>query len=434
MQIIILIIGCAVFAIAFIYSSYRNIKLGAEMSFLQNSNEEYKSNNYNLENEKIEHIQKIEQLSSNVEYQKQLIDEFERLKKESNQSTKASLFELGNELSKQLIEIHKKETKDSREFAEKNIENSAKKFNSEFERIINMVGSLSKEVSQSKDTVDIIKNSLLSPSGAGSLAEITLENMLKSSGLRVNLDFIIQYSALSEENTMLRPDAIIFLPNDRLMIVDAKASKFLVDDHEDLKNLSKTMNNHLRSLSSKGYAEMVQKSMKAKGNNLKDAITLMFLPSEHAIEKLMDADSDFMNKAWKVNIFPVGPAGLMNMLSFAKFQISEQMMAHNHLEIIEEVKKLVSSISSMAEHSIKLGNSISSAANHYDKFTASFNRNFLSKARKLGKMGIDSSLKQDQKNLPRFQIITSKSELIEVEPENVQNDVRSDEIKKLEEA
>lgn len=430
MQIILLLIGCTTLALTLLYVTYKNIRLKAELIFLQNSNEEYKTNNCNLENAKIKHIQEIEQLRSNIKYQKQLIDDFEKLKQESNKSTKAALFDLGNELSKQLIEIHKKETKDSRESSEKNIESSTKKFNSEFERIINMVGSLSKEVSQSKDTVDLIKNSLLSPSGAGDLAEITLENILKSSGLRANLDFKMQYSVLSEENTILRPDAVIFLPSDRLMIVDAKASKFLVDDCDDLKNLSKTMNSHLRSLSRKGYAEIVQKNLKTKENNLKNPITLMFLPSEHAIEKLMDADSDFMNKAWKANIFPVGPAGLRNMLSFARFQICEQVMIQNHQEIIEEVKKLISSVFSMTEHSIKLGNNISTVATHYDKFAASFNKNFLSKVRKLSKMGIASVQKNQHENLPRFQIMSSKSELIEIQPD----EIPQEQVKKLEEA
>ena len=105
------------------------------------------------------------------------------------------------------------------------------------------------------------------------------------------------------------------------------------------------------------------------------------------------------------------------MLSFAKFQISEQLMLQNHLQIIDEVKKLMSSIGLMAEHSAKLGNSISAAVGHYDRLAASFNRNFLSKARKLNKMGIDGGLKKDQESLQRLQIFATKSELIEVDSE-----------------
>jgi DNA recombination protein RmuC len=214
------------------------------------------------------------------------------------------------------------------------------------------------------------------------------------------------------------------------MVIDAKASKFLVDDKDDLKNLARTMNAHLRSLGSKNYAETVQKDRKNKDSRIGNIVTLMFVPSEHAVEKIIDADKDFMNKAWKLNIFPVGPAGLMNMLSFAKFQISEQMMLRNHQQIIEEVKKLLSSVATMAEYSGRLGASISSAVNHYDKFAASFNRNFLSKARNISKLGIDSGLKTSPESLQRLHIVASKAELLEVD--DVEEE-QSDNIKKIEE-
>lgn len=424
----ILIVISVILAAALVYFIHKNISLKMQMRFLSESSDKDRASLEELNIAKIKYIQKIEQLSGQLKYQEKFIEDFEKLRAESKQSTKAALFDLGNDLSKQLIDIHKKENKETREVSEKNIKETSTKFNAEFERIVNMVGALSKEVSQSKDIVDVIKNSLLSPSGAGALAEITLENILKSSGLRMNLDFIMQYSLATEDNAILRPDAVVFLPSDKLMVVDAKASKFLVDDQNDLKNLAKTMNSHLRSLSGKNYAEAVKKSLENKDGDIGSIITLMFVPSEQAIEKIIESDSNFMNKAWRANILPVGPTGLMNMLSFAKFQISEQMMMRNHQQIIEGVKKLISSVGSMAEHSTRLGASISSAMNHYDKFAASFNRNFLSKARNISKMGIEGGLKKIQTSLPRFQVVTSKSELIEIESDKV-----IDEVQKLKE-
>jgi DNA recombination protein RmuC len=426
MMLYISIIISVVLASVLVYVVYQNINLKVQSRFLENSVTSSQSELEILENSKIEYIQKIEQLSGQLKYQEQFISEFEKLRDESKQSTKAALFDLGNELSKQLIDIHKKENKESREVSEKNIQETSTKFNSEFERIVNMVGALSKEVSQSKDIVDVIKNSLLSPSGAGNLAEITLENILKSSGLRNNLDFIMQYSLATEDKAVLRPDSVVFLPGDKLMVIDAKASKFLVDDQDDLKNLARTMNIHLRSLSGKNYAEMVKKSLSNKEVNVGNILTLMFVPSEHAIEKIIEADSDFMNKAWMANIFPVGPAGLMNMLSFAKFQISEQLMMYNHQQIIEEVKKLIASVGNITEHSVRLGSSLSSTMNHYDKFAASFNRNFLSKARNISKMGIEgTNAKKTQEPLQRFQVIALKSELIDIEPQGEVSEIKN---------
>ncbi len=407
---------------------YKQVVNKSKISFLQISLDEKNKSIEELNikydfalNEKIENIRYIEQIAAKLQQQEKLINDFENITKKSQELTKAALFELGNDLSKQLIEIHKTETEGSRKLSEENIKATSEKFNTEFERVVNMVGSLKRGIEKSQDTVDLIKNSLLSPSGAGKLAEITLENILKASGLKNGLDFSMQYNLNAENNNKLRPDAVIFLPSNNIMIIDAKASKFLIDESENIEKLIKTMNLHLKSLASKDYAQ----GMKLAANlatrvNCANVITLMFLPSEHAIEKIVEADGDFLNRAWNLNIFPVGPAGLMNMLSFAKFQIAENLMLHNNLEIIEEVKKLINSVSSLAEHSTKLGSNISSLVSNYDKFAASFNRNFLSKAKNISNLGVESDLDKKQIHLQRYQLITGKSEMIELEEEPLQ--------------
>lgn len=392
--------------------------LKTQLQFLSEQNLEISNNNQLLNQEKIGCLQKIEQLKCKVEYQEQTIKDSEKIREESFSSAKAALFDLGKDLSKQLIEIHKMENTAARELAEKNIATASGKFNSEFERLITMVGALNKDIEQSKGTVDLIKQSLLSPIGAGLLAEITLENILKSSGLRPNLDFIMQYGLTTLDSGKLRPDALIFLPSGNLMVIDSKASKFLVDEQDNSGNLSKTMNYHLKSLANKDYAENILTNLNKKDQSFNNVITLMFLPTEQAVEKVIASDPEFLQKAWSCNIFPVGPAGLMNMLSFAKFQITDHRRSENYKVIIEEVRKLLSSIGTMADYSQKIGNNLHNMVTNYDKFAASFNRNFMSRVKNIHKLGIDSGNKAMPATLERYQIVSSKSEIIELEAEN----------------
>ncbi|GAA5252204.1 DNA recombination protein RmuC [Candidatus Rickettsia kedanie] len=398
------------------YVKTKTLKM--QLQFLSEQNLEISNNNQLLNQEKIGCLQKIEQLKCKVEYQEQTIKDSEKIREESFASAKAALFDLGKDLSKQLIEIHKMENTASRELAEKNIATASGKFNSEFERLITMVGALYKDIEQSKGTVDLIKQSLLSPIGAGLLAEITLENILKSSGLRPNLDFIMQYGLTTTDSGKLRPDALIFLPSDNLMVIDSKASKFLVDEQDNSGNLSKTMNYHLKSLANKDYAANILTNLHKKDQSFNNVITLMFLPTEQAVEKVIAADHEFLQKAWSCNIFPVGPAGLMNMLSFAKFQITDHRRSENYKVIIEEVRKLLSSIGTMADYSQKIGNNLQNMVTNYDKFAASFNRNFMSRVKNINKLGIDSGNKAMPATLERYQIVSSKSEIIEVEAAN----------------
>ncbi len=398
------------------FSCYKIVTTNTKLYFLQQSNEELIRQYQLLQQEHISNIKVIEQLNSRVGYLNQILSETEKAKTESFNSAKAALFELGSELSRQLIAAHKQESQEVRQLSEQNIAKTSERFNSEFERLVSMISSLNKEVEQSKSTVDIIKQSLLSPSGAGKLAEITLENILKSSGLRVNLDFTMQYNVTGIDQSKLRPDAVIFLPAGNIMIIDAKASKFLVDSYEyGGENLAKTMNTHLKSLNSKEYAENILSDFQTKNKNFGNIITLMFLPTEHAVEKILEADNNFMNKAWAANIFPVGPTGLMNMLSFAKFQISDYMRSENHKLIIDEVRKLLISVNAIAEHSQKLGNNLQSAVANYDKFAGSFNRNLLVRARNMQKLGVEIGAKQLPQALERYEMVSSKLELVEAD-------------------
>lgn len=422
---LIAIIFSVVAIIGIPYLLHKNSGLNMMLKFASSENIKLNEAVSNLSNEKIQYIKQIQDLTNKVEYLTRENQEQEKARKEAFDSAKASLFDLGAGLSKQLIELHKQETLEARKTSEKNIESTSEKFHKEFEKLLMIISNLSKDVDHSKTTVDIIQKSLLSPGGAGKLAEITLENILKSSGLKANLDFTIQHDLKIEEGRQ-RPDALIFLPSDNLMVIDAKASKFLVEISDDVaepeksfaeKNLMKTMNNHLKALSSREYAENTISHYHLKSKHFNNVITLMFLPTESALERINALDHEFIQRAWAQNIFPVGPTGLMNMLSFAKFQINDHMRSENHKIIIEEVRKLLLSVSVLSEHSQKLGANIKSLVTNYDKFSASFNRNFLPKARNIKSLGVDTG-KQDIKSLDRYHLVSSESDLIEVAEEN----------------
>ena len=376
--------------------------------------DEYKNNLENLNNQHISDTATIASLNSNIEFLKQSKEEYKKTQEESFAAAKSSLFSMGSELSNQLIELHKKENLESRKLSEENIEKTSQKFNNEFEKIVESVSKLETKIQDSKDTMDLVKQSLLSPSGAGALAEITLENILKSSGLRAEIDYFLQYHLIGASSEKLRPDAVVFLPNNNVMIIDAKASKFLLKDEEEL--LNKTMLTHLKDLTSKEYSENLLNHLQKNNLEQYNIITLMFLPTEHAIEKIDDISSNFIQKAWDKGIFPVGPAGLVNMLSLAKFQITDNLRSENHQKILDEVKKLINSTSIIAEHSRKMSGNLQNMVSNYDKFAASFNRNFLSKAKTLSKLGIDSiKTKNIDISLERYQLISSKPEILDID-------------------
>ncbi len=368
------------------------------------------------------HYQKALELKTQAmqEMEKRMAD-WEASRLEAINHAKAAIFEAGTKLTHQLLEQHKTETKES----QTKISQTTSELQTQFEKILSSVAILDNEIKTSKQTVEIVKNSLLSPGGAGSLAEITLENILKASGLEPGRDFIMQYSITADhDNSKLRPDAVVFLPANNALVIDSKASKFFTElaqadspeaEQSIFTQLKTTMRNHLKSLTGKDYKEALRNHLKE--HNIQHIASIMFLPSEAAVEKLGKIDHDFMTKAWEQEVFPVGPTGLINILSHAKFQTATHKQAENHHIIIEEIRKLLNSFVTLSEFAKKVGGSLQNATNNYDKFAASFNSSLLPKARNLEKLGIHL---QKNKSLPtsldRLTVISSnKMALIDVE-------------------
>lgn len=350
------------------------------------------------------------------------VSDWEKSRSEAITQAKAAIFETATKLSKDLIEKHKEETKES----EEKLSSRTIKLQEQFEKIVNNVSVLNNEIKSSKDSVDHVKQALLSPSGAGNLAEITLENILKSSGLKNEKDFIMQYSFTtnSSEKSILRPDAVVFLPGDNIMIIDSKSSKYFgeiansdeVLAKENATKLKSTMLQHIKDLKKKNYQDFLKEHL--KNRKINHISNIMFLPTEAALEKIAKIDKSFITRAWEDNIFPVGPSGLINLLVYAKFQIAAHTQSQNQHLIIEEVRKLLGSVSHLYEHTRKLGNSLHSTTNHFDKLAGSFNTNFLPKARNLTKLGVHSKNKELPSSLDRLTVISSnKMDLIDIEKE-----------------
>lgn len=396
--------------------------LNETISDINHENKNLKTSKQMLTEKLNEAIQELKLKSQSMEESEKRIKDWNTSRQESIKEAKAAIFETASKLSNQLLDKHKSETKE----AEQRVSKATQQLQEQFEKIIKNVAVLNNEVKSSKDTVEDIKTSLLSPAGAGFLAEVTLENILKASGLEPNRDFIMQYSFSHTSSTeRLRPDAIVFLPGNNLLIIDSKASKYFIElankdksktEEKELEaQLKATMNAHLKNLSSKDYKEFLLEHFKDK--KLNHISNIMFLPSESAVEKLSQINKNFIQKAWEKDIFPVGPTGLINILSYAKFQIAATKQSENQKLILDEMRKLLTSLVTLYEHAKKVGHNIYLACDNFDKFAASFNSNLLPKAKQLEKLGITL---QKNKSIPsslnRLTVVSSsKVELLEMD-------------------
>lgn len=380
---------------------------------LEQRNSEYSQAKEAAIHARFEAEKQVERMQQEVRSLHERMADWEKTKEESLKTAKEAMFSTGGEVFRKEAEEMGKKTLDG------------------FQGILKSVASLQDRVGKSEASVDTLWRSLSSPAAAGNFAEFGLENTFKHYGLEPGRDFVMQYSIAGESNAKLRPDAVVFLPGGNVLVVDSKASKFFLElaeakdtpqEQAVLENLKRTMHEHIKSLGSKGYKEAIREYHKqaAHKEDIRHIISVMFIQTDTALEKICTADPSLKARADKEDIILSGPTGLAGIMSFARYELSREQQLKNQEAITAEISNLLSSIETVVSHAMRLGKGLESAANHYTKFAGSLNSNLLSKARKLSKLGVPlASNKQLPSNLPSCHLLVENPILIEGEAEEL---------------
>ncbi len=350
------------------------------------------------------------------------VGDFERLRAESLQAAQAAVLATAQQLSSKLIDDHRRESAEAKLDGEERVRRASEQLVKQMDEIAKAVQQLHGQVQEKGAVVDTLWRALSSPGGAGQAAEIGLANTLASFGLEQERDFVLQYTTEDEDGRRLRPDAVVFLPGNSALVIDCKASKFLVDiaraegdeaEAEAYRNLARSMNQHLRALAEKDYRSAILAAWRQSGREgeMTRVLSVMYLANEAALEKLNRADPDFIRKARARDIIPAGPAGLHCAISLASVEINLLRQVENQQKIVDTTRSLLDGMAVMLGHAQTLGRGLKSAAESFGRLTASVNQRLLPRARNLAKLGVQSN-KPLPPNLPTYSIHTQESELL----------------------
>jgi len=353
--------------------------------------------------------------------------DFERVRKEMMDAAKVAVTDTAVQVSSKLLDDHKRETAEAKQETEARVRKVNETLLKQVAEVAQLVAVLDGRVSKTGGEMELLMRAVSSPGGAGQLAEIGLANALQSFGLEAGRDFVLQQTAVDEETgRRLRPDAVVFLPTDTVVVIDCKASKFILEiaksegteqEAAAYDNLARTMNQHLRALAEKDYRAAIYAACKQAGRGGDDPyiISLMYVANEAVLERLNRADADFIQKARAVQINPVGPAGLHSALLMASAEIRRLRQMENQKEIVEKTRAMLEGLAVVLGHAARTGAGLKNAVDNFMKFTGSINQRLLPRVRGLARLGVESPKALPQ-SLPNFAVQTAEeSTLIEVE-------------------
>ena len=227
------------------------------------------------------------------------------------------------------------------------------------------------------------------PKARGRWGERALQNVLEQCGLSEHTDFILEQSIETDEGR-LRPDAIVNVPGQKKLVIDAKVSLNAYqeafeaeDDQERKRHLdlhAKSMRNHVQTLGSKGY--------QSQFDDAPDYV-VMFVPGEHFVAAALEHDPELWDFAFRNKVLLATPTNLVAIARTVAQVWRQDKMADEAREIGAMGAELYDRLRAASEHLKRVGGGLESAVNNYNKFVGSFERNVLSSGRRMADKGIE---------------------------------------------
>ena len=153
----------------------------------------------------------------------------------------------------------------------------------------------------------------------GNWGELVLENVLDRSGLQLGKDYLREVSISTEEGRQ-RPDAVVYLPQARHLIIDAKVSlnayTRYVNAEDDLER-KQALKEHVQAVASRIKELADRDYYKLPGLNSPDMV-FMFIPIESAFVEALKADETLFQQAIENNVLVATPTTLLTSLNIVR--------------------------------------------------------------------------------------------------------------------
>ncbi len=226
----------------------------------------------------------------------------------------------------------------------------------------------------------------------GNWGELVLERVLEKSGLEKDREYYVQQSFTTDSGERVLPDVVIYLPDNKKMIIDSKVTltayeRFVNEDNDDLKaNYLKehinSLKRHVDQLSEKNYQDLYDIES--------PDFVLLFIPIEPAFAIAINEDNKLYNQAFEKNIVIVTPSTLLATLRTIDTMWNNEKQQRNAIEIARQAGALYDKFEGLVKDLTGVGKKIDDAKKDY---SAAMNKlvegrgNLINSVEKLKKMG-----------------------------------------------
>lgn len=251
--------------------------------------------------------------------------------------------------------------------------------------LANQNGLLQKETTA---LAQALKNSSM----RGRWGELQLRRALEMTGMVAYCDFSEQVSLVDgDQGGVLRPDVIVNLPNNRVVVIDSKVplQEFMqaaegLSEEEKKRALighAKQVRTHIERLSQKKYWQQFSNSAE---------FVVLFLPGESFFGAALEHDPSLLEYGIERNIILATPSTLLALLRAIAHGWKQDELSQNAFKILEEAKELYQRLAVFTDHFKEIRVGLDRAGKAYNSALASFETRLLVSARRLQELRVGS--------------------------------------------
>ena len=264
------------------------------------------------------------------------------------------------------------------------------------------------QVQLSKTTGSLVQ-ALRAPQVRGQWGEMQLRRTVEMAGMINYCDFEEQASVETSDGQRQRPDMIIRLPNERVVVVDSKvplaayldALQSEDPDHQKERMVAhaRHIRDHIKALSAKSYWTQFDNTPE---------FVVLFIPNETIFSAALEQDPQLIEQGVLNKVILATPTTLIALLKAIAYGWQQEAIAREAKEIAALGKELYERVSVVTGHFTKLGKSLDQSVGCYNKAVRSLESRLLVTAKKFDALDSASpdalpepSLIEKQPSLPK---------------------------------
>ena len=273
-----------------------------------------------------------------------------------------------------------------------------------FHKTLEQSGYINSKIDEIGDLTKKMTNAMTSNiSDMGQMGEVILENILQDCGMTKNRDYKTQFTDHNDEGQKFRPDVVVFLPENRNIIIDSKVPmkdwyNFQNTDNEKdkenaMKNFCSSLKNHINQISKKDYVNLLN-------INSPDYV-FIFMPHEYALITAQKFDISISNYAQSKQVIIVGPSTLIMCMKLVESIWKLEKQNKNSKEIAELAGGMYDQIAKTINLLDKTHSSLSKSIENIEetkKYIKDGKSSLFFKVNKMRELGADTKIKIVEKD------------------------------------